>query len=194
MKQIIIGLVITALVLVGLWNLIPVDQAQAHIDPPNQSSTTEALSNQPLTFAQGPFDGKTLGVRISGLVCDLCISDIEKSIQKMTNVVGVKAFPRDGVVVISLQGEPDQRMIETVLKNEGYNVHAFALSEQTLELASENPSEYAKQLWEGGASEQILVMSTPEGRVSTCEQKKDFSHYQQVAWGQEAFLETPTKK
>ena len=199
MKQLLIGLSITAIILTFLWKLIPVDEAHATLETAQATSlhgsSVDVQQLKPsVHFAQGPFAGKTLGIRVSGLVCDLCVGDIEKAIKSTDNVVDAVAFPRNGVVIVSLSGEPNQSIIQTILQHEGYKVHGFALSQESIQLASENPKKYADNLWVGGAYEQEVIMSTKEGQQSTCEKKASFGHYQQTAWAQPVLQSTPVKQ
>ena len=184
MKQLIFGLSITAAVLYGGWSLIPVQSAQARAEKSGDTTNAQVVD---APFAQGPFDGQTLGVRISGLVCDLCVADITKALKKTPNVVDVGVFPRDGVVALSLSGVPDQALIRTILQSEGYRVHAFALSSALMGVVQENPKAYAETLWKGGAQEQERLMSTKEGQQATCERKKDLKAFQQTAWSNPTF-------
>lgn len=103
---------------------------------------------------------ETVAVRISGLVCDLCIAGIEKDLKGMPHVSDVVVAPRDGIVAVQTTGAVDESKIKRVLVEAGYAVHAFSHS-ATISVADirHAPAAEASSLWKNGASEQQSVLA-----------------------------------
>lgn len=174
MKKIFLLAGTLSLASLGVYVLSPVLASAPTMSayPQKAKSPTADL---PLSFSGDQVSPTLLAARISGLVCDLCVDRIEKELNAVPSIVSVKAFPREGVVFMGIQGIPDIKMVSSTLLKEGYNVHDLFLTKGNLDDAAKNPTEYAKNIWTAGAVEQKKLMSDPKNLQPTCEKKKEFA-------------------
>lgn len=114
----------------------------------------------------------TVAARISGLVCDLCIEEVQAHLKALPDVTDAVADPRDGVVALAVHGTgPTDQSITLVLTGAGYAVHALTRS-QTVSVADvrARPTQSMAALW-GATNEQKTLLATLPARFSTCDQK-----------------------
>jgi copper chaperone CopZ len=128
-----------------------------------------------------------LAVRISGLVCDLCINEIQASLKKLPNVVAAIADPRDGVAALSLTGPgPTDEIITKVFTNAGYSVHAVTRSKSVPWSSFVKAPTAAMNVWWGSANEQKKVLASTPANLSVCaERGQQYSteHVDSQIWG-----------
>lgn len=160
--------------------------AEAQTALPPALTLSEAKISNPKQLQNAP----TVAVRISGLVCDLCVDGIEKKLKGMANVQESKAMPRDGIVVMRIEGNPPPATdIAKTLTQEGYNVHAITLSDVAYEDVLKDPKRSAMLIWDGGTKEQDLVMKDPAAKAATCNQKPKFGEVTSE-WQNQGFSST----
>lgn len=148
------------------------------------AETARTYTESPYVSQQSHDVQTTLGVRISGLVCDLCVHGIEEQLKTLPFVHEAKAFPKDGVVFLALEGgKPDPGKVADILVAQGYAVHNLTLASAGIKEAVSNPKAFSEILWKNGAEEQKIFMSDEKNRNPTCNAKKNanFSSYSN-AW------------
>ena len=179
MKSMVFAAVSLALISVGVYALKPVTASTPTSSPYSKTQAKIAAMsiNNPEAFklSGNAQSANFLAARISGLVCDLCVDGIEKKLGSVPSVTSVRAFPRDGVVFMSISQAPDPARIGSVLLSQGYSVHDLLLAKADMATAVKNPKKYAETLWTMGASEQAKLMSDPKNQQPTCEKKKEFA-------------------
>ena len=129
---------------------------------------------------------KIVAVRISGLVCDLCVENIEKGLKNLPNVQDALADPRPGLIAMTITGSgPSEQSVRKFLLNEGYSVHAFAYSTKlSLSAIRSDPEKSTKFLWAGGDSEQKILLENTPANLSTCALKGiTFGTVDKNVWG-----------
>ena len=153
--------------------------------PATRDTPTPVVAQSAVTsYSNDILNPSLLGARISGLVCDLCVTGIEKQLKSLPFVKEARAFPRDGVVYLGLEGgKPQAEKIHNILTVQGYFVHNLTLSQDSIADASKNPSQFAQTLWKNGAEEQKILMSSEKNQQPTCKTKNNasFDSYQK-AW------------
>ena len=111
---------------------------------------------------------QTVAVRISGLVCDLCVGGIEKQLKQLPSVQGVVVAPRYGLVALDATSSVDEKALKTILVEAGYRVHQVSISAVPLAAIRSNPEKQAQTIWKGGAAEQKQVLASAPANANVC--------------------------
>lgn len=133
----------------------------------------------------------TVAVRISGLVCDLCIDGIEKHLHDVPGVRQSFVSLKDGVVAMDVDNAQafitgaKAQSIKGALVSAGYQVHQISQTSISLATIEKNPKQAAARIWSGNSEQEELLKKTPaDQQGETCGKKQaGFGVYDRSVWG-----------
>jgi copper chaperone CopZ len=161
--------------------------ASASVSAAPANALAAVAPGEKLSVPASTVSVSVLAARISGLVCDLCIHDIQKQLQRLPNVTAAFADPREGVAALSLSGPgPTDEAVTKVLTNAGYSVHAVVRSSSVPWTTFLQKPTAAMAIWWGSANEQKTVLATAPAGVSVCAARGQLYSTQHVdtqVWG-----------